>query len=103
MKGQEDRGWEGERKQAAVAAGRHKRGEEGGKTAQIMEEEHYSCMSSGFALQYRAHMPDLPQDCQWDCKGIAHVDCSLQKAATCIGFILPSSSALISYEMVKIF
>ena len=64
MSGQEDRGWAGERKQAAVAAGRCKRGEEGGKTAQMMEEECYSCMSSGFALQYGAHMPALPRGCR---------------------------------------
>lgn len=68
-----------------------------------MEEECNSCMSSGFALQYGARMPALPRGCRWDCEGMTHVDCSLQKAASCIGFVLPSSSALISYEMVNIF
>lgn len=52
MRGQEDKGWEGGRIQAAVAAGRCKRAEGGGKLAQMMEEECYSCLSSGFVLQY---------------------------------------------------
>lgn len=66
MRGQEGRGQEGGRKQAAVPAGRCKRGEEGGKTAQMMEEEGYSCMSSGFALQQGARLPALPWGCHWD-------------------------------------
>lgn len=47
-----------------------------------------------FSLRYGAHMPALPWGCQRDCEGIARVDRSLQKAASCIGFVLPSSSAL---------
>lgn len=103
MRGQEDRGWEGEGKQAAVAAGSCEKGEEGGKPAQMMGEECFSCISSGFALHCGAHVPALPWGCQWDWEGIAHADCSKQKAANCTGFILPSSSALISDEMVNIF
>lgn len=75
MRRQEDRAWH----QGAVVAGKCKRGEGGGKPARMMEEECYSCVSSGFALQYRACMPAVLWRCQWDCEGIAHVDCGLQK------------------------
>lgn len=87
MRGQVDRGWEGERKRASGAAVRCERGKEGGKTAQMMEEKCYSCMSPVFPLMYRAPVPrGLSVGLGWD---------HLQRAATCTGSILPFFSALI--------
>lgn len=93
MRGQAHRGWEGERKQASGATVRCKRGREGGKTAEMMEEKCHSCMSAGFALQYRPPIPrGLSVGLDWN-----------QRAATCTGSILPFFSAPIFQEIIHIF
>lgn len=70
---------------------------DGGRMLQL----HNPFLSIDVALQYGAHVPSLLQCCQWDCEGVTPTDCSLQRTVGCVGFTLPSSSALISYKNIQ--